>query len=160
MTDENLNEDEGGTTANVTGEIAKPDLPLEGKKVKRRLEEDVQGIFDSAASFIVGDQFPAYEAARWDGQVGHWVGGGTDEHHPGYNPMDPRRPSDQRKSFSGGKFTGRRDHVRYYYSVPFAKKDEAKKLGLRFDPDKKAWYGYGDGDDVGPFKRDYKAHTK
>ena len=29
---------------------------------------------------------------------------------------------------------------RLYLKVPFADKDEAKKLGARFDPDRKAWY--------------------
>lgn len=29
---------------------------------------------------------------------------------------------------------------RVYYNVPFAQKDEAKKLGMKWDPDKKKWY--------------------
>lgn len=30
--------------------------------------------------------------------------------------------------------------MRQYYDVPFSKKDEAKKLGMKWDPDKKSWY--------------------
>ncbi|CAM5390014.1 MULTISPECIES: DUF5710 domain-containing protein [unclassified Thauera] len=42
--------------------------------------------------------------------------------------------------------------MRHNLKVPFAEKDEAKKLGARWDAARKLWY-LGDGVDVAPFLR-------
>ena len=42
--------------------------------------------------------------------------------------------------FKESKTTTTTSKEKIYLDVPFAKKDEAKKLGCRWDPDKKKWY--------------------
>ena len=154
MTTEIINED-----SNVVGggEVAIPEKPLDKPKKRKSLEEKVLEAFESAAEIAFSKIL--FEGARWDPQVG-WKGGGTDERHPGWDPMDPRAPHQQSRDWLRGKFGGKKDHVKYYYSVPFAKKDEAKKLGLRWDPTKKLWFSYTSEDSIGPFKRDKSAHSR
>jgi hypothetical protein len=53
------------------------------------------------------------------------------EHELGHEDRAER----QRKSFRS--YTNQQKH---YHNVPFAKKDDAKKEGMRFDGDKKKWY--------------------
>lgn len=148
--------------ANVVGggAVAGREVPL-GKKPQKRdpeadLEEKVKGIIEELAYEKLS---PVLEGARWDSHSGSWVGGGTDEQHPGWNPHDPRTPSQQAKDWRRGK-TQRSDGVKYYYAVPFAKRDEAKKLGMRFDPVKKSWWSHLDQDEIGPFKRDWTPHGR
>jgi hypothetical protein len=43
-------------------------------------------------------------------------------------------------------------NARFYLTVPFAQKDEAKGLGARWDPARKRWY-VPEGIDQGPFQR-------
>jgi len=47
-------------------------------------------------------------------------------------------PEDKTIIFKESKETTSKEKI--YLDVPFAKKDEAKKLGCRWDPDKKKWY--------------------
>ena len=142
-----------------TGAIAQPEKPL-GKKPERRkpadLAEEVQDIFEDSAYDLVS---AVLEGARWNEQAGSWIGGGSDEQHPGWNPLGSRTPSSQRRAWERGKYQ-RQDAVKYYYSVPFARRDEAKKLGMRFDPTRKSWWSHTNKEQIGPFKRDHSAHGR
>ncbi len=48
------------------------------------------------------------------------------------------------------------EKTRFYLTVPFAQKDEAKGLGAKWDPARKLWY-VPEGVDTGTFKRWYSS---
>ena len=63
-----------------------------------------------------------------------------------YELRSANKTTPARAPANGGK--------RFYYDVPFAKKDEAKKLGMSWDAEKKAWYSaWIEAEHNGPFKR-------
>lgn len=41
----------------------------------------------------------------------------------------------------------------YFYDVPFSQKEEAKKLGMKWNAENKAWYSFENKPSIGPFKR-------
>lgn len=50
---------------------------------------------------------------------------------------DLKSPQPMRKPPSTGRRVG---ELRAYFDVPFSRKDEAKKMGMRWDPQKKMWF--------------------
>lgn len=42
------------------------------------------------------------------------------------------------------KILERKNQQKIYFKIPYAQKDEGKRLGARWDPEKKLWYGNSD----------------
>lgn len=128
MTDEILNEEEGGGgESNVTAGVEKTELPLDLHKRKKKddkdaeLEESIDQIFESID--VLDEMYRGLQRGESRGRFYRSSSG--DVYDDEGNKLEPIR---------------RRVGTRYYHRVPFAKKDEAKREGMRFDGQKKKWY--------------------
>ena len=127
MTDEILNEEEGGGgESNVTAGVEKTELPLDLHKRKKKddkeaeLEESIDQIFESID--VLDEKYGGLQRGESRGRFHRSSSG--DVYDDEGNKLEPIR---------------RGAGTKYYHRVPFAKKDEAKREGMRFDGQKKKW---------------------
>lgn len=125
--DEILNEEEGGGgESNVTAGVEKTELPID---MKRKRKEDAEDRVDEAFSSVdVLDE--ALQRGESRGRF-YKDSHGVVHDDEGHSSAD---------DYYSKKRQNRPSAPRHYHQVPFAKKDEAKKEGMRFDGQKKKWY--------------------